>query len=73
MGFIKGIKGEYMSVKGRLKLLAGKLLSFKFVCLLIASLLLVGGYLNDRDFTMIFCTVVFGREGAKFLNNRKQS
>ena len=61
-----------MSVKGRVKLLAGKLLSFKFVCLLIACVLLVGGYLNDRDFTMIFCAIVFGREGAKILNSRKQ-
>ena len=52
-------------MKKRLEELLEKLISFKFVCLLITIVLLVFGYIGEGTFLAVLITVIAGREGQK--------
>lgn len=61
-------------MRKRLKELAEKLFSFKFVCLLITVGLLVGGFIGEGVFLTVLLAVIAGREGQKLasLMTRKE-
>jgi len=52
-------------MRKRLEELLEKLISFKFVCLLITIMLLVLGYIGEGTFLAVLITVIAGREGQK--------
>ena len=52
-------------MRKRLEELSEKLISFKFVCLLITIVLLVFGYIGEGTFLAVLITVIAGREGQK--------
>ena len=52
-------------MRKRLEELFEKLISFKFVCLLITIVLLVLGYIGEGTFLAVLITVIAGREGQK--------